>query len=106
MSQELKRTNRTQQTYDQEQRTDKYRRVATELIIGRRIGGRTNLWLTPSMLREAYRQHRARFEHPVSASVVHVRFQGPKAKEQAEQAAEAWQREDVDAHRLADRFPG
>ena len=107
-SQELKRTNRTLQAYEQEQRADKLRRVAGELTVGRRIGGRINLWVTPRMLLETYHseQYHARFVHPASARVVQVRFHGKDAAEQAKAAAAQWRQTEIDARQLASRFPG
>lgn len=107
-SQELKRTNRTLQAYEQEQKADKLRRVAGELTVGRRIGGRINLWVTPRMLLETYNseQYHARFVHPASAKVVQVRFHGPDAAEQAKAAAAAWKQTEIDARQLASRYPG
>lgn len=105
-SEELKRVGRTWQTQQAERRIDQLHDLAEDLAIGRRLGGQSRAFLTPTMLRRAYEQHRDNFVAPARATIVQVRFRGPDAEAQANAAAAAWRQEDVDARTMAARYPG
>ena len=105
-SEELKRVGRTWQTQQAERRIDQLHDLAEDLAIGRRLGGQTRAFLTPTMLRRAYETHRDAFVAPARAAIVQVRFRGPDAATQAAAAAAAWRQEEVDARTLAARYPG
>ncbi|MFN6144906.1 MAG: peptidylprolyl isomerase [Planctomycetota bacterium] len=105
-SEELKRVGRTWQTQQAERRIDQLHDLAEDLAIGRRLGGQSAAFLTPTMLRRAYEANRDNFVAPARAAIVQVRFRGPDAAAQAAAAAAAWQTEEVDARTLASRYPG
>jgi hypothetical protein len=105
-SEELKRVGRTWQTQQAERRIDQLHDLAEDLAIGRRLGGQTRSFLTPTMLRRAYETHIENFVSPARAAIVQVRFRGPDAEAQATAAAAAWRQEAIDARTLAGRYPG
>jgi hypothetical protein len=104
---ELARTGRTWTTHLREERVDKLELFARELAVGRRLARQTNLYVTPRMLREAYREYVDAFVHPADARIVQIAFLGPDAKQRAADAAAAWRADDKsDARQLAQKFRG
>ncbi len=104
-SRELKREGRTWQTFLSEQRVDKMADFAREFAVGMRLQKQSNLYLTPRMLRETYAREKDYFVHPALARVSILVFRGNDALATAQRAAAAWREEDIDARRMADRFP-
>ena len=106
LSRALKEEGRTWPTYEREQRIDKLSDFADEFAVTRRLNRNTNLFLTPSMLRETYRREVAMFVHPARARLSIVAFRGPQAQAEAERAAASWSLQPLPSRELAGRFPG
>jgi hypothetical protein len=108
VSKELKRRGTDWPTWAGEQRIDRLSELAKEFTVYRRLQRQQNLFLTPRMLRETFRDPRfsGRFRRPALADLVQVGFTGPDARARAEQAAALWRTETLTARQLADRFPG
>lgn len=107
MSRELKRTNRTLATEQNERRIDHQKKLAEDMTVGRRLARQANLYVTPRMLREMYQETRSTFfEREAKARVVQLRFTGPDAQQRAAEAAALWRKDGLDLRQLAARFPG
>jgi hypothetical protein len=102
---EMARQRRTWPLIEQDKRTEQLHDLFREIAVSRRLGQKTNLYVTPRMLREAFQANRDRFVRDASATVLQVRFTGPDAQANAERAAAVWRQEDLTPRQLAERFP-
>ncbi len=106
VSQELRRTHRTQAMLDHDRRITEQRRIAERVTIGRRLAGQSTLYVNPRMMRETYAIVRDKmFVHDGAAKIAQIRFTGRDAKANAEAAAAQWAKEPLEASELAKRFP-
>jgi hypothetical protein len=103
-SQALEQRGRTWQTFYREQRIDKLYDIARQLTIGGRLQNQSNLFVTPRMLRDFYREHRDLFVHGAVAIVAEVAFVGTQQQEHARAAAAIWAKESIGAETLARQF--
>jgi hypothetical protein len=103
-SQALEQQRRTWQSFYREQRIDKLYEIAQQLTVWGRLQNQSNLFVTPRMLRNFYREHRDMFVHGARAVVAEVAFVGERRAEHAREAAAVWAKEDLGAVALAQRF--
>jgi len=104
-STEMHRQGRIWQTYYREQRVEKMSQIANELAVGQRMQRQSNLFLTPRMLLDTYRQNRGDFVHGAAAELTLIRFTGREARNHAEQARTLW-KDDLTAAAVLALIPG
>ncbi|MFK7741313.1 MAG: hypothetical protein AB8H80_13415 [Planctomycetota bacterium] len=105
VSNELERRGETWQTYARGQRVEKLQMLAEQFAIYERLRKQQNLYLTPRMLRETYRQYESEFKRPASAQLAMVVCTGPTAKQNAADVAAFWRTGDFEPREVAERFP-
>lgn len=107
VARELQRNNLTWPTYLREQRVDKMSDLADDFAVGMRMQRQSNLYLTPRMLRDTYRENVDKFVHGAAANILVLKFTGPDAQSHAEQAAALWEKQpDLRPNELLAKIPG
>ncbi len=106
VSEELARNGETWQTHRNELRTAKLTMLAESFAIHERLRKQSNLYLTPRMLRETYKEFRSEFVKEAIADTAMVVCTGPSAESNAKEAAKLWQTGDWTAREVAEKFPG
>ena len=106
VSEELARNGETWQTHRNELRTAKLTMLAEQFAIYERLRKQSNLYLTPRMLRETYKEFRSEFVKEAIADTAMVVCTGPSAESNAKEASKLWQTGDWTAREVAEKFPG
>jgi hypothetical protein len=106
VSEELARNGETWQTHRNELRTAKLTMLAESFAIHERLRKQSNLYLTPRMLRETYKEFRSEFVKEAIADTAMVVCTGPSAESNAKEASKLWQTGDWTAREVAEKFPG
>jgi hypothetical protein len=106
VSEELARNGETWQTHRNELRTAKLTMLAEQFAIYERLRKQSNLYLTPRMLRETYKEFRSEFVKEAIADTAIVICTGPSAEANAKEAAKLWQTGDWTAREVAEKSPG
>jgi hypothetical protein len=97
--------NLTYDSYEREQRTAKMYELTQQIAVGGRLQNQLNLFITPRMMREAWRQTQASLASTMAIVAV-VGFSGrdDKTRALAEEAARVWRAEQLTETELAARF--
>ena len=106
VSEELARNGETWQTHRQELRTEKLTMLAEQFAIYERLRKQSNLYLTPRMLRETYKEFQSEFVKEAIADIAILVCMGPDAEANAKAAADFWRTGDWTAREVADKCTG
>ncbi|MFT4512192.1 MAG: hypothetical protein ACI89X_001296 [Planctomycetota bacterium] len=104
VSEELARNGETWQTHRKELRTEKLTMLAEQFAIWERLRKQSNLYLTPRMLRDTYKELRSEFVRDAIANIAIVICTGPSAESNAKEAANLWRSGNLTSRELADQF--
>jgi parvulin-like peptidyl-prolyl isomerase len=110
-SQELRQQGKTWQTFEREQRLEVMGELTKQIAIYDRLQNQRNLFITPRMMRDFYRENREQlYVHGPRVTLGVVAFLAgtdPDAStEQARAAAGLWRQEGLSSAELAARCPG
>ncbi len=109
-SQELKESGKTWETFEREQRLQKMQELTEQIAIYGRLQNQRNLFITPQMMRDFYRDNRDLFVYGERASVARVAFlvEGDEqaVMDTARALAEAWRKQPATSAVIAKGFPG
>src|SRR5262249_9749026 len=97
--------NLTYDSYEREQRTAKMYELTKQMAIAGRLQNQLNLFITPRMMREAWRQTQPSLASTMAiVGVVGFGSRDDKTRALVEEAARVWRAEQLTANELAARF--
>lgn len=106
VSEDLARRGETWQTHRKELRTEKLTMLAKQFAIYERLRKQSNLYLTPRMLRDTYKEFQSEFVKEAVADTAILICTGPNAEANAKAAVEFWRSGDWTAREVADKCSG